>query len=705
MYRKTIAIFITLLLSFVSAMAQNNRFKQSLPWLDSVVIYSNQQPFSSNQNVVLFGGKYQLAFEYQTAKQIVKIEVYAKQEADSIVGIMPSPDFEILDSIRLIQGRYVCRIRFTNISLSEFTGIVFLTQTGQLYELPLLPVCKMEANFFPPGDELFVGESRRFEIITDNIDNLILDRQWRSTDAFDYRLIRIDNEAFIYIEAKKAGEHNFDIQLAVRKPIIHDGQIAMQLPNIQKKFSIKNTRFTYLRFDTRQIIRNPNQITTTEVTVENNRQLQIGKLYRIESEEEPESPLLAELLPIRRNSNDKILCEIRPYNNHPIAKGSVFIKDGNRLLFLANIEIIPTPSIDKAAVMRNGGEWTDALNVRPGDEFTLRIEGKYIRNSRIEFGELKVLSVDTLNISDRVRIFQLKVPTQINVRKIPIMLDRAASGLELNIREHQTPRPLDFISVNYGTGKLPLEDINQPILYPHTINDIVIDFDRSKIDRDQNLYGSQHIRIRVRMEDKNGILIENTILGSFMICPDESSPRFAFYTKSGCRLEEIRVNDFMNRKTHVVSEWGKIEIFIEHVSTSYATEGYTKRVTIYHEKRTSFDVDVSVPAGLFVQRLGKDEPIASLTGISFAMIAQFSFYRKGEIQKLLPIKAGVGFLAQNAFNFNPNAERDLGIIALVSVYPIRGTNRISFPLYGGGGYFLQENKFFALIGPGIRISF
>jgi hypothetical protein len=703
--RKVIAIFIILHLSIVCAIAQNNRFKQSLPWLDSIVIYSNQQMFSSNQNVVLFGGKYQLIFEYQLPRQVVKLEIFTKQGADSIVGIISSPDFEVLDSVRFIQDKYVCRIRFVNISLSEFTGIVFQTQSGQLYEVPLLPVCKMEANFFPQGDELFVGESRRFEIITDNIDNLILDRQWRSNDAFDYRLIRIDNSAFIYIEPKKAGEHVFEIELPVRRPIIYDRKVQMQLPALQKKFLIKNTRFTYLRFDTRQIIRNPNQITTTEVTVENNRQLQIGKLYRIESAEDPESPLVAEMLALRRTSNDRILCEMRPYNNHPSGSGSVYIKDGNKLLFLANIEIIPTPSIEKVSVLRNGSEWSDALNIQPGEVYTLRIEGKYIRNSKIEFGALQILSIDSLNSNDRSRTFQIKVPTEIMVRKIPIMLDKTTSGVELNIIEHQTPRPLDFITINYGTGKIALDEINQPILYSHTINDIVIDFDRAKIDRNQNLYGRQHIRVRVRMEDKNGILIENTILGSFMICPDESSPRYAFYTKSGCRLEEIRVNDFMNRKTHVVSEWGKIEVFIEHVSTSYATEGYTKRVTIYQEKRTSFDVDVSVPAGLFVQRLGKDEPIASLTGISFAMIAQFSFYRKSEIQKLLPIKAGVGFLAQNAFNFNSNAKRDLGIIALISVYPIRGTNRISFPLYGGGGYFLQDNKFFALIGPGIRISF
>jgi hypothetical protein len=87
------------------------------------------------------------------------------------------------------------------------------------------------------------------------------------------------------------------------------------------------------------------------------------------------------------------------------------------------------------------------------------------------------------------------------------------------------------------------------------------------------------------------------------------------------------------------------------------------------------------------------------------MMAQFSFYKEGEIQQLLPVKVGLGFLAQNAFNFNQDAERDLGIVLIGSVYPLQKKGKLNFPLYGGFGYFMQEAKFFFLVGPGIRVSF
>jgi len=87
------------------------------------------------------------------------------------------------------------------------------------------------------------------------------------------------------------------------------------------------------------------------------------------------------------------------------------------------------------------------------------------------------------------------------------------------------------------------------------------------------------------------------------------------------------------------------------------------------------------------------------------MLAQFSFYQRNEIQKLRPFKIGAGFLAKNAFNFNENAERDLGIVVLGSVYPTKKNRKFSFPLYAGMGYFLNESKFFFLIGPGISINF
>ena len=88
------------------------------------------------------------------------------------------------------------------------------------------------------------------------------------------------------------------------------------------------------------------------------------------------------------------------------------------------------------------------------------------------------------------------------------------------------------------------------------------------------------------------------------------------------------------------------------------------------------------------------------------MIAQFTFYDAQKIRVEKPYKIGAGFIALNAFNFSPNIQdRDLGILVLGSVYPLKNTRKLSFPLYMGFGYFLNQSKLFYLIGPGIRINF
>ena len=72
-----------------------------------------------------------------------------------------------------------------------------------------------------------------------------------------------------------------------------------------------------------------------------------------------------------------------------------------------------------------------------------------------------------------------------------------------------------------------------------------------------------------------------------------------------------------------------------------------------------------------------------------------------------PYKIGGGFLALNAFNFSESVgiNRDMGIVLIGSIFPTRRDSRMSFPLYVGGGYFLNQKEWFMLLGPGIRVSF
>ena len=124
----------------------------------------------------------------------------------------------------------------------------------------------------------------------------------------------------------------------------------------------------------------------------------------------------------------------------------------------------------------------------------------------------------------------------------------------------------------------------------------------------------------------------------------------------------------------------------------------------------SFDIEASFPAGLITieqPEVGaEDQRLGQLTGISVAMIGQFTFYHPEKINVQRPYKVGAGFIAINTFNFSNEAEnRDIGLVIIGSLYPTTKDVKLTFPLYFGVGYKLKAQKWFGLIGPGIRIRF
>ncbi|HMQ00658.1 MAG TPA: hypothetical protein PKC24_12815, partial [Cyclobacteriaceae bacterium] len=442
-----------------------------------------------------------------------------------------------------------------------------------------------------------------------------------------------------------------------------------------------------------------------EIQIDNHRNLRLGKTYRIEDRETPGGPLIAELFTQRLLSNDRVLCFIRPYSTHRTSEGYLYIKDGDVPMFITNVDIIPKSTIQKVSILREGQDWTSNLQIRPGEIIDVKLEGQSLTRGRFVFEDLEDISSDTLTRSDNIANYRLRVPLRISKRTVEIFNRSEKSGFQLLVREYQRPRPLDFIYLNYGEGPKPVNSLDQPVLYPQTIKDLVISYDANKIDRDELLYGRQYVRVRVRIESNTGQLLEMADLGVFTYCPGEASPRHAFYREAGCRLDDLRINNFLSRKTHGLNEWSKIEVIIEHDKERHENLGYSQRITLYNQRLASFDVDVSFPAGLIIARVG-EKGFPGLGGVSLAMMGQFSFYKPGEIQRLKPYKIGAGFLAQNAFNFNADIDaRDLGIVVIGSVFPIQRTNKLSFPLYAGFGYFMNAEKFFFLIGPGIRVQF
>lgn len=178
---------------------------------------------------------------------------------------------------------------------------------------------------------------------------------------------------------------------------------------------------------------------------------------------------------------------------------------------------------------------------------------------------------------------------------------------------------------------------------------------------------------------------------------------YEFYAGSKCTNGIISLNDYLTKKTYDLDDWSKILIQVKHNKAKYGADGNTERVEIIYKRNSSFDIDVSFPAGLLIKRANQDK-FDNLGGISMAMISKFTFYHPEKIAVERPYKIGAGFIALNAFNFSENnTNRDVGLVLLGSIYPRSGA-RLTFPLYLGGGYLLSDSDWFFVLGPGIRVS-
>lgn len=668
--------------------------------------------FTLRKNTILYRQEPHLAFAFDTDNPMVEIRFFPTNPAayqSEKWHLIPSEEFLLIDSLRWINDSYFrVKLQFKSLTKSDFTSLVLEQNRPQetaYHEVKLFPHTETRAIIYNDQDELYIGEEKRFELITNHVDNLQLSGEWQKQGDFEYRLIERNGSAFLILVPLSLGSKTFSLKLDTKKPFLAGEKISYQLPRIQLNFTVKGSRLSFLKMDKREIVKEGNYEEGIEIQIDNHRNLQINKTYRLEDREERGGPLIAELYTVRKMSNDRVLCLIRPYQLHNNRNGYLFIKDNDNPLFITNVDILPELKISKVSILRDGKSWSTDVQVFPGETVDVKIEGEGMNRGRFLFEDAQWMLYDSATSNDRVANYKLKIPVDIKKRTMELYQAGRKMGNYLQVVEFQKPKILDFVLVNYGDGPRRANTLTQPVLYGNTIKDIVFSFDPTAIDDADHLNGKQFLEVDIRITGPKGELIEIQRIDYIEVCPGENSPRFAFYDNGNCNKQDISLNAILSRKTYSLDHWSKIELTIRHKRDKYSSQGFSQKIDIYLQRLSTFDVEVSFPAGLVIKKVGVDG-FPGLGGISLAMIAQFSFYEKDKIRRLHPYKIGAGFLAQNAFNFNPDVQdRDLGIVVLGSVYPTRKDTKLSFPLYGGFGYFLNQDKFFFLIGPGIRINF
>jgi hypothetical protein len=530
-----------------------------------------------------------------------------------------------------------------------------------------------------------------------------------STENYKYRVEKEFEQLNLHVVPRIPGLQTLHIKLQTIAPFIDSlGRLTNELPLISKDFRILQSRLAFLPSYTQEIEFNAiNRKDGVEIQLDDSPKLRLGRTYRIENQEEAGGALIAELFTKSRLSNNRILCLVRIYNLHKNADGYLYIKDNDMAINLTNFNITPEMKISNIQLLKEGSIWTGDLNVYPGETLEIKIEGQGLLKSSFVWNNTINLTTDSTLRTDDVAFFRVKIPVNINTKRVALFNKGEDTGKGLNIKEYQEPRNFDFVTVNYGSGDRYITSLGGPVIHKKVIKDILIDFDYNKIDSENKLYGKQYIEVEVKITGKNRELIEMKTIPVFCVCPGELSPRHSYYYKKDCVNSGISLNKYLSRKTYDLDDWVRIQLSFKHENSKYETMGLVQNTEFIVQKDYQFDIDVSFPAGLIIKTFNDETGAGAFDnfgGISMAMMAQFSFYDPERIGKFKPYKVGAGFLALNAFNFNESVNRDVAIVILGSLYPTRKDAKLTFPLYMGGGVWLGTGKPFVVLGPGIRVS-
>jgi len=698
------------LFSILTALACLSSFAQDTTqsFFDDISLQIDTAKFTIKKDFIDANtGKY-LTFRYKKNSVVALVNLICANKKDiKKIVLIKSGDYEIVDSlIKMSNENYQFKVHFINLTTSNFLNFkfrIFTSKADTVVEIKLFPYIQTSASVFLPNDELYIGEEKILDINTDNPENIWIRNEWTNDQDIDYRITQANGQLKLHLLPNVVGTKSANVKLTLIKPYRDSlGKMCYEFRPPLKPFTIKKRRFLFLNVDKKEIIMDEtSKKDGIEIQIDNYRNLQLKKTYRLESSEEAGGTLIAEIFTLSSLVNNRVLCRLRTYNYHKQSDGYLFVKDGDEAKFLTNFSIISKTTINKISILKKGTDWSEDNNINPGETATIKLEGENFQRAHFIFDGLADVVSDSLQYSDKSAVYKIKIPMNIAVKKITIYNNKENTGNALNIKEFLAARPFDYININFGESVKNVSQITSPEIITKSIKNINLIFLQDKIDSLNKMYGKQYLSIDIKVTGKDDQVKDIEKISTFCVCPGSASPRHTFYDCKEC-LTEVSLNSSLDTKIYDLSGWTKISLTIKNDKDKYNDFGYEKKVDIILQKPIKYDVDVSFPSLLtYVQNEGWRSDL----GVSMAIVEQFSFYDKKKVGKLKPFKIGAGFLALNAFNLSATSTRDLGLVVLANVSPTNTERKFSFPLYLGGGYLLNAQKWFYVVGPGIGVSF
>ncbi len=685
-------------------------FEES-PFVD-MIFKIDTSVYTWQKNAMMINGKMQLPFYYDSENEVVEVELklagYAEAEA---IQLKASNDYILVDSLLAIDDYLRFKVKYKDLTASNFLKFVFNDQMdtakSQFYDLDLFPHTQTRLQMVSAGSELFIGEEQIVNVSVSNIDNVIINNQWITDDKVNYLIRKKNDQLMVHFLPKKKGLYTWNVRIPLRKPELLGETMVFESAPLIKRFEIKSGRIAFLNINKLEITPSEDSKSPNIIQIDNNARLSLEKTYRIEDQEAPGGALIAELYTQSSLSNGKVLATLRTYAYHQKSKGYLYLKQNDKALFVTNFDITPRTKIEAIYIQRPGKNWEKSHQIYPGEKINVRLEGQGLHKGKFTFEGVYQQQYDSLLKNENDIQYRIEVPLDILSNSVDIYNHSNSTGLKLDVKEYQKPKELDFVILDIDGNDYQVSTLDKPIYYEKTITDLVIKFDENRIDFSNKLFGKQFLEIDVEIKNKAGNIIELYEFEDIVVCPGAFSPRGDRYDKNVCTANTISLNDFIKNKTSQLSEWAQIELDIKHKNNVYEAIRFNRKVVIVLKRANSYDIDVSFPAGLLVLKFDEQSDFANFGGVSLAMMAQMSFYQPGKIAEYRPYKIGAGFIFLNAFSFDENDSRgrDVGLVVLGSIHPISREKKLTFPLYAGFGYFLQEKIPFFMLGPGIQVRF
>ncbi len=180
--------------------------------------------FSSTGNMVDFNNERCLYFTYHDENAIAEIALYplSSQQSDT-VALLPAGDYFLMDSLQYYDNAWRCKIGFRNLTRSQFLKLQFRIRGSEgkkLAIIRLLPCTYTTISMKPNIDELFIGEEKIFDLVTNHADNIRYSMDWTSGQPIDYRIEKVGDQFRLHVMPNELGYHKIRLSFQTEKPFV-----------------------------------------------------------------------------------------------------------------------------------------------------------------------------------------------------------------------------------------------------------------------------------------------------------------------------------------------------------------------------------------------------------------------------------------------------------------------------------------------------